>query len=169
MTLTHTAGERGPALDLAFHYDTLALVERYVAHARDLEVAVVGNDPGALEAYGPGEILSGREFYDYEAKYTPGLSWTSTSAEVTPDQRARLHAIARQVYAAIGAEGFARVDFFLAGETFPLNEITTIPGFTPISLFPFRARNTHRKPVWLSSHQPGLDRSPVPAHRARTG
>jgi D-alanine-D-alanine ligase len=136
MTLVHDPAELPAALDLAFRYDTLALAETYVAGARDLEVSVIGNDPAALELYGPGEIVSGHEFYDYAAKYTAGLSETSTTAEVSPTQRAVILKIARDAYRAIGAEGFARIDFLLAGETIYLSEINTIPGFTPISLFP---------------------------------
>ena len=74
MTLAHAAGERAGALDTAFRYDDLALVERYLAGSRDLEVAVIGNEPDAIELYGPGEIVAGHEFYDYAAKYTAGLS-----------------------------------------------------------------------------------------------
>ena len=136
MTLVHDPTELPAALDLAFRYDTLALAETYVAGARDLEVSVIGNDPAALELYGPGEIISGHEFYDYAAKYTAGLSETSTTAEVSTAQRAVILKIARDAYRAIGAEGFARIDFLLAGETIYLSEINTIPGFTPISLFP---------------------------------
>ena len=136
MTLVHEPGELPGALDLAFRYDTLALAEVYVAGARDLEVSVIGNDPAALELYGPGEIVSGHEFYDYAAKYTAGLSETSTTAEVSPAQRATILKISRDAYRAIGAEGFARIDFLLAGDAIYLSEINTIPGFTPISLFP---------------------------------
>jgi D-alanine-D-alanine ligase len=136
MTLAHAPSELGPALDLAFHYDDLALVETYLPGARDLEVAVIGNDPARLEVFGPGEIVSGHEFYDYAAKYTPGLSETATRAEVTDPQRAALHKLSRDVYRAIGAEGFARIDFLIAGERIVVSEINTIPGFTPISLFP---------------------------------
>lgn len=136
MTIAHTPGERALALAEAFRFDDLALAERYLPGARDLEVSVMGNDPAALEVYGPGEIVSGREFYDYEAKYTPGLSHTTLSAEVTAGQRAALLDLARAAYAAIGCEGFARVDFLLAGGRLVVSEINTIPGFTPISLFP---------------------------------
>lgn len=136
MTLVHGRDELGDALDLAFRYDDLALAEAYLAGARDLEVSVIGNDPARLEIHGPGEIVSGREFYDYAAKYTPGLSETSTHAEVSEAQRATLHKLARDVYRAIGAEGFARIDFLVAGERIVVSEINTIPGFTPISLFP---------------------------------
>ena len=136
MTLAHGAGERSGALDLAFRYDTLAIVEPFLAGARDLEVSVIGNDPARLELYGPGEIVSGHEFYDYAAKYTEGLSESSTRAEVGEGERRTMHKIARDAYRAIGAEGFARLDFLLAGDALYLSEINTIPGFTPISLFP---------------------------------
>ena len=136
MTLVHDIGELTPALDLAFRYDTVALVESYLAGARDLEISIIGNDPARLELYGPGEIVSGHEFYDYAAKYTPGLSETSTQAEVPSAVRVAMHKLARDAYRGIGAEGFARMDFLVAGDAVYLSEINTIPGFTPISLFP---------------------------------
>ena len=136
MTLVHDPAELDGALETAFEYDTLVLVETYLAGARDLEVSVIGNDPARLELFGPGEIVSGHEFYDYAAKYTPGLSETSTRAELTDRQRATILKIARDAYRAVGAEGFARLDFLLVDETIYLSEINTIPGFTPISLFP---------------------------------
>jgi D-alanine-D-alanine ligase len=104
--------------------------------ARDLEVSVIGNDHARLDLYGPGEILAGHEFYDYAAKYTPGLSETSIHADVPGPMKAAMLKIARDAYRAIGAEGFARIDFLVSGEQVFLSEINTIPGFTPISLFP---------------------------------
>ena len=136
ITLAHEAGEYPDALDLAFRHDEVALVEAYLAGARDLEVSVIGNDHAHLELYGPGEILAGHEFYDYAAKYTPGLSETSIRAEVPAPMKALMLKIARDAYRAIGAEGFARIDFLVAGDRVFLSEINTIPGFTPISLFP---------------------------------
>ena len=135
MTLAHTAEARAAALDLAFRYDDLAIVERYFAGARDLEISVIGSEP-PLGVYGPGEIVAGHEFYDYDAKYTPGLSETSTRAEIPDAQRELMKKLARDAYRAIGAEGFARVDFLVRDEAIFLSEINTIPGFTPISLFP---------------------------------
>ena len=135
MTLAHGPAERAPALDLALRHDTLAVVERYVAGARDLEVAIIGNAP-PLGVYGPGEIVSGREFYDYEAKYTPGLSSTTTRADLPVAQRETIRKLARDAYRTVGAEGFARVDFLVRDDAIYLSEINTIPGFTPISLFP---------------------------------
>jgi D-alanine-D-alanine ligase len=135
ITLAHAATEREAALDLAFRFDTLAVVERYLAGARDLEISIIGSQP-PLGVYGPGEIIAGHEFYDYAAKYTPGMSETSTHAELPEALRQVIHKLARDAYRAIGAEGFARVDFLLAGDQLVVSEINTIPGFTPISLFP---------------------------------
>ena len=135
MTLAHDGAERAAALDLAFRYDTLAIVERYLPGARDIEVAVIGSEP-PLGLYGPGEIVPGHEFYDYQAKYTPGLSETSVRAELAPGLRGTIRKLARDAYRAVGAEGFARVDFLVQGDAPYVSEINTIPGFTPISLFP---------------------------------
>jgi D-alanine-D-alanine ligase len=98
-------------------------------------VAVIGN-AGPVEDFGPGEVISGREFYDYVAKYTPGMSETSTTAELEPAQRALARKYARDAFRAIGAEGFGRVDFLLSDGRLFISELNTIPGFTPISLFP---------------------------------
>ncbi len=139
MTLAHGPAERGPALEVAFRFDERAIVERYLAGARELEVAVIGNEPSRLEAYGPGEVWPGREFYDYEAKYTPGLSKTTPRAELPEATAARVRELAKATYAAVGAAGFARVDFLAVGDEIFVSEINTIPGFTPISLFPTMA------------------------------
>jgi len=135
MTLAHTADERSAGLDLAFQYDDLAIVEHYLVGARDLEISVIGTE-APLGVYGPGEIVAGHEFYDYAAKYTPGLSETSTRAEVPDATRELMRKLARDAYRALGTEGFARIDFLVRDEQIYLSEINTIPGFTPISLFP---------------------------------
>lgn len=139
MTLAHGAEERAAALEVALRHDERAVVERYLPRPRELEVAVLGNDPDALEAFGPGEIWPGREFYDYEAKYRPGLSRTTPQADLPPATAARLRELATATYAAVGAEGFARVDFLVVDDELYVSEINTIPGFTPISLFPAMA------------------------------
>jgi D-alanine-D-alanine ligase len=140
MTVAHSAGDRAAALDTAFGYDTLAVVERYLDHPRELEVAVLGNDPAALSVQGPGEVFPGREFYDYIAKYSDGVSRTVPEAELDRNLRERIRQMARDAYTAIGCEGFARVDLLMSadGGVF-VSEINTIPGFTPISLFPMMA------------------------------
>ena len=166
MTLVHDSSEIDGALEAAFRHDSLVLAETYVAGARDLEVSVIGNDPGRLELYGPGEIVSGHEFYDYAAKYTVGVSRTTLRAEITERQRATVLKIARDAYRAVGAEGFARVDFLLAGASLYLSEINTIPGFTPISLFPALAAQGGRTFADVCSRMVGLA---VERHDARAG
>ena len=126
----------GSALAEAFAYDHSVLVEAYLDHPRELEMSVVGNSAADLQTFGPGEVFPGREFYDYAAKYEQGVSRTTDRPDVPPDLRAQLHDVAARSFLAIGAGGFARVDFLFAGEKLFLNEINTIPGFTPISLFP---------------------------------
>jgi D-alanine-D-alanine ligase len=136
MTLAHTAAERPGALDTAFEYDSVAIVEKYLDHPRELEVAIVGNEPDALRSFGPGEVFPGREFYDYVAKYGDGVSRTIPLAQIDDAFAANIREMAEKAYAAIGCEGFARMDFLLDGERVYVSEINTIPGFTPISLFP---------------------------------
>jgi D-alanine-D-alanine ligase len=136
MTIAHSPAERGRALDEAFRYDTLVIVERYLDRPRELELAVLGNDPGALEVFGPGEVFPGREFYDYVAKYSEGASVTKIRADLDDGLGRQIREMALEAYRAVGCEGFARVDFLLDGPELYLNEINTIPGFTPISLFP---------------------------------
>ena len=139
MTIVHRPddpAELDAALGQAFRYDARALAEAYLDHPRELEMAVLGNGPEDIESHGPGEVFPGHEFYDYAAKYAEGVSRTAARADLPESLMRRLHAIARDAFLAIGAEGFARVDFLLAGDDLYLSEINTIPGFTPISLFP---------------------------------
>lgn len=131
----------GGAMADAFSYGDSIVVEAYLDHARELELSVLGNSEQDIESYGPGEIFPGREFYDYVAKYRDGVSATTDRPEVEPELRARVHDIGRRAYLAIGTSGFARVDFLVdKSGTLYLNEINTIPGFTPISLFPVLCR-----------------------------
>jgi D-alanine-D-alanine ligase len=139
MTVIHRPDDDavlGAALEEAFRFDDLALVEAYLAGARELEVSVVGNEPSDLQAFGPGEIFPGREFYDYVAKYSEGVSRTTDRPELGEATRRTVQDLAKAAYAAIGAEGFSRVDFLMKDGRIYLSEINTMPGFTPISLFP---------------------------------
>ena len=138
MSIAWTAADRAPALDLAFTYDARVIVEPCLPTPRELEVAVIGNDPAALELHGPGEVIPSRDFYDYVDKYLADGARTLARADLADDVAVACRRIAGEAYAAIGAEGFARVDFLLDRPTgtLYLNEINTIPGFTPISLFP---------------------------------
>lgn len=128
------------ALAAAFRHDTIALVEAYLPGPRELEASVVGNGADDVEVYGPGEIFPGHEFYDFSAKYAEGVSRTTDRPELADGIRDRVRALARDAYLAIGGEGFARIDFLLDGDGLYVSEINTIPGFTPISLFPVLCR-----------------------------
>ena len=121
-------------LEEAFTYDRVAIVEEAVDRPRELEVGAIGNDEPQITA--PGEIRPSHEFYDFEAKYLDE-SELVVPADIPADLADQITSIARQAWLAIGCRGMARIDFFLsaAGELF-LNEINTIPGFTPNSMFP---------------------------------
>lgn len=119
----------------ALRHDRKVLVEEAI-HGRELECGVLGND--IPEASVVGEVLPGREFYDYAAKYLDESSRTVIPADVSEEvaETVRRHAIA--AFRAVDACGMARVDFFYdpRGRGVVLNEINTIPGFTQISMFP---------------------------------
>ncbi len=124
------------ALDAAATLDRRIIVEAGV-DAREIEVSVLGNEEAEVSV--PGEIVvPEHEFYDYEAKYTEGGMQLHAPAQI-PDQTAEeLRRIARVAYNSIDAAGMARVDFFLehGSGRLLLNEINTIPGFTPTSVYP---------------------------------
>ena len=125
------------ALQDALRYDDLVILEPYLDHPRELETSVMGNSRADTVAYGPGEVIPGREFYDFIAKYRSDESRTVAQADLDPGLAADIRAAAVEVYLAIGARGFARVDMLLSGDGIAyISEINTIPGFTPISLFP---------------------------------
>ena len=125
------------ALKVALRYDDLVLVEPYLDHPRELETAVMGNSRIDAVAYGPGEVRPGREFYDYVAKYQSDDSEVDAEAALPPELAESIRQAAIEVYLVIGATGFARVDMLLTDDGIPyISEINTLPGFTPISLFP---------------------------------
>ncbi len=129
------AGALAPALATAFEHDSLAIVEAFAA-GREVECSVLGNgDPIASE---PGEILlaAGEDgWYDYQAKYTEGGMELMVPARVAPEVRDRIRELAVQAFAASGCQGLARVDFFVIGEQVLVNELNTMPGFTPTSVY----------------------------------
>jgi D-alanine-D-alanine ligase len=123
------------AIKLAAEFDRKVVVEAAVPQAREIEVAVLGNDDP--EASVPGEIVPSREFYDYEAKYISDDSRTLIPAPLTDTQTSAVRALAIAAFKAVDGAGMARVDFLLAGDTqvLYLNELNTIPGFTTISMY----------------------------------
>ena len=137
MTLVHHAGELPGALDQAFRYDAKVIVEEYVPGARELECGVLGNDRPVV--FEPGEVRSHHEFYDYEAKYVPGLADVLPRAELEPELAARLKELSLAAYRAIDCAGLARVDFLVPPDAVYLSEMNTLPGFTATSMYPKQA------------------------------
>lgn len=139
-----TPQEIAGALRLAASYDRLIVIEEAI-HGRELEVAVLGNDDP--EASLPGEITPGAEFYDYADKYEDGAELL-IPAPLDDDEIAAVRALAIDTFVGLRIEGLARVDFFYEdGSTGPdgtkrgdrgwlVNELNTMPGFTPISMYP---------------------------------
>ena len=122
-------------LELASHYDTKLIVERSVENARELECAVLGNE--YPEASGVGEIIPGAEFYDYTTKYIDDRSELVVPAVLEKSETESIRELAIRTFKAIDCSGLARVDFFMRSDGSVLvNEINTMPGFTPISMYP---------------------------------
>ncbi len=123
------------AMDLAAQYDRKILVEKAV-DAREIECAVLGND--RPEASVPGEIIPVNEFYDYEAKYLKEGSEIVIPARLSARQSKGVRELAVRAFKAIDCAGMGRVDFLLGRKTGKIfvMEINTIPGFTPISMYP---------------------------------
>ena len=123
------------ALLTAGTYDEKILVEEFI-HGREVEVAVMGNDSPMASICG--EIDSGADFYDYDAKYITDTSVAYIPARIDEEVAEQVRDAAVKIYSAIGCKGLSRVDFFVTYEDnrVVFNEINTLPGFTSISMYP---------------------------------
>ena len=123
------------ALRVAGSYDEKILVEEFI-HGREVEVAVMGNNSPVASVCG--EIDSGAEFYDYEAKYITDTSTAYIPARIPEEVEEQVRELAVKAYSALGCQGLSRVDFFVTFEDnrVVFNEINTLPGFTSISMYP---------------------------------
>ena len=123
------------ALAAAAAYDNKVLVEEFI-RGREIEVAVMGNSSPVASICG--EIDSGAEFYDYNAKYISDTSRAYIPARISETAEEAVREAAIRVYEAVGCQGLSRVDFFVTyeGEEVVFNEINTLPGFTSISMYP---------------------------------
>jgi D-alanine-D-alanine ligase len=122
------------AVATAFEHDPLVIAE---AHSEGMEVecAVLGNENA--EASQPGEIVINADWYDYEAKYTPGGMELQFPARIEPPVAERVRELALEVFRLVGCSGLARVDFFVEdGDRVLVNELNTMPGFTATSVYP---------------------------------
>jgi D-alanine-D-alanine ligase len=125
------------AIEEAGNYGDDFIIEEYI-NGREIQVGILGNSkPIALP---PIEIISKKEFFDYEAKYDPNLATEIVPADITPYQRNLLNELAIKAFEAIRCRGFARVDMFLEDEIAYVSEVNTIPGLTKESLFPKEAQ-----------------------------
>lgn len=138
ITFVRQKDELVKALELAFKYDPTVLVEQFIEGV-ELTAAVLGNDdPVALPLI---EIISSTGVYDYEAKYTVGMSDHIIPPRIPREQQNIIKYLALQTYKAIGCRGLARIDFILDTEWNPfVLEVNTLPGMTATSLFPDAAR-----------------------------
>ena len=131
-------GQIPEAIEEALAIDERALVEEGI-DGREIECSVLeGEEGGATEASVPGEIIPGHEFYDYEDKYIDDRSKSVIPADLPADTAEEVRSLAIAAFDILGGAGFARVDFFVersSGRVL-VNEINSLPGFTPISMFP---------------------------------
>jgi D-alanine-D-alanine ligase len=145
----HDRKELGPAIDLAARFDRKIVIEQGIGgsksnlagKARELEVAVLGNDSPVASVVG--EIIPGKEFYDYEAKYLSDDSVPIIPASLTRKQSSKIQQMAISAFRACDCAGLARVDFLMEQPSksgkpprIYVNEINTLPGFTRISMYP---------------------------------
>ena len=137
----HGRKELAPALNLAARFDRKIVIEEGVGgakkKARELEVAVLGNDDPRASIVG--EIVPGKEFYDYEAKYLSDGSIPIIPAKITAAESKQIRAMAIEAFRACDLAGLARVDFLMEPDgkrRIYLNEVNTLPGFTSISMYP---------------------------------
>ncbi|MBM0124829.1 D-alanine--D-alanine ligase family protein [Pimelobacter simplex] len=136
----HTPDEIDKAVEGALEHDPKVLVEVSAEGAREIECGVLESLDGGVETSLPAEIriTGAHEFYDFEAKYLPEEHTELDVPAVLPDGvEERMRAMAAAAFTAVGCEGLARVDFFLMPDgSLVVNELNTMPGFTPLSMFP---------------------------------
>ena len=139
ITKAHNREELNTAIDTALREDDKVVFEEFI-DGQEVECAAIGNpdNPQEVRTTRPGEILAGAEFYTYDDKYKNGISKTVIPAHL-PDQKLdEVKTLAARAYLALGCAGLARCDFFVEHGTGRVlcNELNTLPGFTPISMYP---------------------------------
>jgi D-alanine-D-alanine ligase len=134
VTKVSDAAAFGDAVLHAFEFDDHVILEEFV-QGRELELALMGNED--VRVTRAGEIIASREFYDYDDKYVLGAAETIAPTDLTDTQLAHAQRVATAAYRALRVEGLARADLFLLDDDEILvNELNTMPGFTPISMYP---------------------------------
>jgi len=133
----HDPGELKSAVELALRFDAKIVIEQSMENCREVECAVLGH-AGDARASVVGEIIPGAEFYDYTTKYLDDKSELVVPAKIPGPVAERVRELSVKAFREIGGDGLARVDFLVGRDTgqVTLNEINTLPGFTPISMYP---------------------------------
>lgn len=137
ITKVKSTADLGDAIAMAGEHDARIIVEEGVI-GREVECAVLQNATGEIMVSVPGEIVvdSKHEFYDFAAKYLDDATTLTIPADIDPEMSREIQAMAQEAFIALGCEGLARVDFFLTAEGLLINEVNTMPGFTPTSMYP---------------------------------
>lgn len=132
----NSPGELQQAIEIARQFDERILIEEGV-DAREIEIAVIQTKDGIMVS-SPGELLVVDEFYDYDAKYKKDTTKWEIPAQLSETTTDEIKKLAKKVFEIVNCRSFARVDFFIDKRTqrVLVNEINTIPGFTPISMYP---------------------------------
>ena len=148
ITRVGDAGLLRGAVDAAMHYDEFVVIEEAIAGARELEIGVLGWPD--LRTSVPGEIKPSRDFYDFEDKYLEGAAGLEVPAQIPDEIASEMGRLAIAACKALRVDSMARVDFFWEhpGRGLLINEVNTIPGFTPISMYP---------QMWAASGVPYAD------------
>lgn len=136
MSKVKHADDLESALDKAFHEDTQVLIEEFVS-GREFSIGVYSAN-GEITVLPTTEVIPANEFFDFEAKYTPGATQEITPGNMSEEEYARVHQIIKEVYIKLNCRGVVRIDYFLEHETgkFYFIEINTIPGQTATSFIP---------------------------------
>lgn len=134
ITKAQTMEEVVRGIELALSFSRKVVVEKAMDNALEIEVAVLGNNEPKASI--PGQIIPNNTFYDFDAKYVDGKTQLIVPARISKFLSDNIRFTAVDAFVAIGGAGMARVDFFVTGDAYCVNEINTIPGFTSISMFP---------------------------------
>ena len=136
VTKAHSRKELLKGIKLAITRDVKVIIEEGVKNAREIECSIVGNNNPESSVLG--EIIPGNEFYDYDAKYIDDNSQLIIPAKIDQKIAAQIRNTALAAFKILNCAGLARIDFFLDNQTneYYLSEVNTIPGFTPISMYP---------------------------------
>lgn len=131
----HDREELTHAINVAAEFDRRVIIEQNI-NCREIECAVLGNDEPIASLVG--EIVASNEFYDYKAKYVDNKSHIEIPAHISPEATEKIRRYAIQAFQALDLNGLSRIDFFIDRDTdqIYINEVNTLPGFTPVSMYP---------------------------------